>query len=222
MFNEDRKKIRLLGTDAISNAKYNGILGLVVLYGLFMNIILCVFFGRQSVQMMTNSPHLLLLIYFILCIAGSVIANKSDNPWISFLGYNMIVLPIGIIVSGVVGTTYLPLVLNAVKMTFAITIVIIVLSCLFPDFFLSLGKALFISLLALIAVSILFVFLRISSIWVAYFGAGIFTLYIGYDIQKAQQYPKTVDNAVDCAIDIYLDIINLFLRILEIMSKNKK
>lgn len=60
--------------------------------------------------------------------------------------------------------------------------------------------------------------------WVA---AGVFSLYIGYDFQRAQAYPKTADNAVDCALDIYLDIINLFLRILRILgsrgssSKNK-
>ena len=31
-------------------------------------------------------------------------------------------------------------------------------------------------------------------------------------------YPKTLDNAVDSALDIYLDVINLFLRILRILG----
>lgn len=51
--------------------------------------------------------------------------------------------------------------------------------------------------------------------------AAIFSLYIGYDWVKAQMYVKTVDNAVDSALDIYLDIINLFLQLLRILgSKN--
>ena len=54
--------------------------------------------------------------------------------------------------------------------------------------------------------------------WIA---AGLFSLYIGYDIYRAQQFPKTVDNAVDSALDIYMDIANLFLRLLSIMGKKK-
>ena len=48
----------------------------------------------------------------------------------------------------------------------------------------------------------------------------IFSLYIGYDWYRAQAYPKTLDNAVDSAIDLYIDIVNLFLRILALMSRD--
>ncbi len=44
-------------------------------------------------------------------------------------------------------------------------------------------------------------------------------MYIGYDIYRSQQYPKTLDNAVDSALDIYMDIANLFIRILSILGK---
>ena len=49
--------------------------------------------------------------------------------------------------------------------------------------------------------------------------AGLFSLYIGYDVWRSQQFPKTVDNAVDCALDIYLDLANLFIRLLSILAK---
>ena len=52
--------------------------------------------------------------------------------------------------------------------------------------------------------------------------AGIFALYIGFDIYRSQQFEKTVDNAVDCALDIYLDIANLFIRLLSIIAKSKR
>ena len=41
------------------------------------------------------------------------------------------------------------------------------------------------------------------------------------DVNKAMQRPRTLDNAVDSAVGIYLDILNLFLRILELMGKKK-
>ncbi len=43
--------------------------------------------------------------------------------------------------------------------------------------------------------------------------------YIGVDWGRANQIERTVDNAIDSAAALYLDIINLFLRILRIMSK---
>ncbi len=43
--------------------------------------------------------------------------------------------------------------------------------------------------------------------------------YIGYDWGRANQIPKTMDNAVDSAAALYMDIINLFLRILRIMGR---
>ena len=52
--------------------------------------------------------------------------------------------------------------------------------------------------------------------WIA---AGLFSLYLGYDIYRSQQYPKTIKNAVASALDIYLDLANLFIRLLEIMGK---
>ena len=49
--------------------------------------------------------------------------------------------------------------------------------------------------------------------------AGVFSLYIGFDVWRSQQFPKTVDNAVDCALDIYLDLANLFIRLLSILAR---
>ncbi|MCR5192464.1 MAG: Bax inhibitor-1 family protein, partial [Bacteroidales bacterium] len=49
----------------------------------------------------------------------------------------------------------------------------------------------------------------------------LFSGYIGYDVAKSQAYPKTLDNAVDSALDIYLDIINLFIRLLSILGRRE-
>ena len=49
----------------------------------------------------------------------------------------------------------------------------------------------------------------------------IFCGYIGYDWGRANSIPKTVDNAIDSAASLYMDIINLFLRILRIMGRRR-
>jgi len=49
----------------------------------------------------------------------------------------------------------------------------------------------------------------------------IFCGYVGVDWGRANQVPKTVDNAVDSAAALYMDIINLFLRILRILGRRR-
>jgi FtsH-binding integral membrane protein len=55
--------------------------------------------------------------------------------------------------------------------------------------------------------------------WIDWVVVGIFCGYIGYDWARANAIPKTLDNAVDSAAAIYIDIINLFIRILSIMGR---
>ena len=80
---------------------------------------------------------------------------------------------------------------------------------------------LFIALIGLVIAQLLCMLFNIYPTIISWVAAAIFSLYIGYDWVKAQMYVKTVDNAVDSALDIYLDIINLFLQLLRILgSKN--
>ena len=46
----------------------------------------------------------------------------------------------------------------------------------------------------------------------------IFCGYIGLDWVRAQSIPKNANNAIDSVVALYLDIINLFVRLLSIMS----
>ncbi len=90
-----------------------------------------------------------------------------------------------------------------------------------------LGKILFVSLLGLIVVGLLNIFffksplMRLIS---AYVGAVIFSLYLLYDFDQLEKSALAGDvsweTAINFAINIYLDIINLFLDLLEILSSD--
>ncbi len=211
----------------LSDNAYCGWLGGMVVYGLVVNMILCFIFDRYTSlfsYFFTSKGYLVFIgLYFGLCITGVLVANATVKPIISFIGYNMIVLPIGLLVAisvYIYGGVDSPVVAQALLITVIVTMVMTALSIAKPDIFSSLGKTLGVSLLALLAVSAVSYFTRReeSIIW-TYAGAGIFSLYIGFDIYRAMQYPKTKNNAINCAIEIYMDIINLFLRILRILAK---
>ena len=66
--------------------------------------------------------------------------------------------------------------------------------------------------------AVIYFFLKLYG---AVISALIFSCYIGYDWTRAQSGPKTVDAAIDSALSIYLDIVNLFLDLLRIVGDNK-
>ena len=221
----ERKSERLirpvLENELVSDRTYNLYLGGVVAYGLILNMLICAKLTDFALRL---NPIILFVGYFICVIVGTLISAKSNDPLISFLGYNLVVVPVGLVVSTAVyyyGGLNSKVVLQAITYTAGITVVMICLSILKPGFFSRLGGILFSGLIGIIIVELVLMIFRIPQSFTALFGAVLFSLYIGYDYWKAQQYPKTIDNAVDSALDIYLDIINLFLRILSILGNSK-
>ena len=55
----------------------------------------------------------------------------------------------------------------------------------------------------------------------AYIGAVIFTLYLLYDFNQLEKKAgdESWGTAIDISVNIYLDIINLFLDLLEILAE---
>ena len=88
-----------------------------------------------------------------------------------------------------------------------------------------LGGFLLISLIMLIVMGLLNIFFfhsKIFSLVRAYIGAVIFTLYLLFDFNRLEKMTgdKTWGVAIDIAVNIYLDIINLFLDLLEILAES--
>ena len=88
-----------------------------------------------------------------------------------------------------------------------------------------LGIFLFIALLILIAMTLLNTFVfksRFFSLLKAYFGVILFTLYLLYDFDRLEslgaQGETSWSAAIHIAVNLYLDIINLFLYLLEIFA----
>ena len=220
VFNAKERKLERMNSglpDTLSPNLYNGVIGLLLLYGFAVNALIV---HLCSGIVMQISPIVFLILYFVLCFAG-VACAASDKPGMSFLGYNLIVVPIGAVLALSLPDFDSDIMMTAILYTGLITAVMTALASFFPQLFSGLGKALGISLLVTLVLSLVSSFLlggagELIFLWV---GAGIFTLYIGYDWYKAQAYPKTLDNAVDSALDLYLDIINLFLKILRILAK---
>ena len=114
-------------------------------------------------------------------------------------------------------------ILNAILTTIGVTVVMIIAGQVFPGVFMSMGRALVVALSALIVVEIIMLIAGWSEPgFVDIIAAIIFSGLIGYDWAIAQSRPHTVDGAVDACAGLYLDVINLFLRIESSSSRRRK
>lgn len=202
----------------ISSNMYNMTIGLVLAYGFTVNWLMVKNIPVDLI--VTINPFLFVGGYILSCGVGVYLFVKSENPFVSFLGYNFVVVPFGLIINVVVSQYEPELVLEAMRVTGMVTIVMMLLGTLFPKFFQKIVGTLTVALFVVIIIETVEIILLKSHHGITDFiVVAIFCGYIGYDWGRANSIPKTVDNAVDSAASLYMDIIILFLRILRILSR---
>ena len=50
-------------------------------------------------------------------------------------------------------------------------------------------------------------------------GVALFSAYVVYDLNRAMSIPYSMKNAIDAAVEVYLDLINLFIRLLSLLGE---
>lgn len=216
-----RKEARLQSYDGrtLTARKYNATIFGMILYGLVANFLICLFCSNMAA---TVNSVAFFLAYLVCVIVGCIMSAVSTNPVAGFVGYNLIVLPSGFVISvavqeygglgsEVVTEAFLAATLIIATMTF--------FAVLNPQFCNRLGSLLFMALMGLIAAEVMMLFMGMKSSAISWASAIIFSFYISYDVSRSQVYPYTISNAVGSAMDIYLDIVNLFLSLLEIFGQ---
>ena len=139
------------------------------------------------------------------------------------IGYGLNILAFGTLLS-FVGLIYpAQYIVLAAVLTTVVVITMTVAGMLFPNAFLSMGKTLFIALIGLVVAEFVTMLLGIfyPNIF-AIIGIFIFSLYLGYDWARGQQYPSTASYACFTALQLYMDIINIFIRILRLMASRRR
>lgn len=217
------------GALELSESRYNLAIGATLAWGFFLNYLILQFAQPAILNLIYTSPMGystfmigFLIAYFALVTIGSGMVRSYD-PVKCFIGYNLIALPVGVVVSiAMIG--YDPgLVTRAALSTAIVTLSMMILSMVFPNLFTRVGPSLGIALLAVIVVESLSMLLFRANVtlldWVV---VGIMCLYIGYDWVRANSVQRTATNAIAAASALYLDIINIFLRLLRILARSQR
>lgn len=209
------------GSDALGRRTFLGAVAGLTLWGLGINAGLAFWALQTGFQ-----PTLWVMIpMMVLPFVGVLVSNFTKSLAGGLLGYHLILIPFGLML-GPILSAYTKagagaIVSQALILTGCTTGVMTLLGLTYPNLFSKLGGVLFGGLLALLILRVIGIF--VPSIgnagWIDWLAAGIFTLYIGYDWYRAMTLPATGRNAVDVAISLYLDIINLFLTILRLLGR---
>jgi len=207
--------------DQISSRTYNAIMCGTLLWGFLANVLMVAFLAATVMNLaMRVGPLWLFVGYIVLALVGIMMSARSSSPVVSFIGFNLLVLPMGVMLCLLVPGLPVAVVTKALLLTGIVTATMVLLGIVQPNLFLSMGRTLFIAFIAAFIAELVATFLfHYNGTAFDWIFVILFSGYIGYDVAKAQIYPKTVDFAIDCALDIYIDIIGLFIRLLSLFSR---
>lgn len=208
------------GSDQMSRGVFYLVMGVILSWGFILTRLVA-----QSTADWHPNIVMLLLVGLGIPIVGIFMSAMSSNPLVSFVGFNLTVGGLAAILGPVLAMYALKqpgLIERAAALTALSTFAMGVSGLMFPNFYRQIGGVLFGALTALVVVSIARLFIpAIQGVGIIdYISAAIFSLYIGYDMYRASEIPATLDNAVDVAVSLYLDIINLFLDLLRILGSS--
>jgi len=159
-----------------------------------------------------------IFIGLLLPIVGILLATSDSIP-LSLIGYTMITIPLGLVLGNNLNYYSPDVVTKVTTLTAMITVIMGISGFLFPNFYSKIGGFLAVSLVSIILIRILGIFIPFLQLSIIdYFSAGIFSLYIGYDLWRASIASRTVRSALHISISLYMDILNLFVSLLSIFD----
>ena len=210
------ERMKAVGT-ALTENKYNAVIGSTVLWGIIINFLMARFATGTILRLDYRAA---LVIYFVGSIGSMLVVYKAQNPVVSFLGFTGLALSMGLLLTYYLTVYTESTIYKAFMLTAIITVIMLIISTLYPGIFLSIGRGLGITLLVCVVVELVGMLIFRSSMDIMdYVVCFVFCGFIGFDWAKAQAFPKTLNNAFLSAADIYLDVINIFIRLLSILGK---
>lgn len=163
------------------------------------------------------------LAVLVVAIIGCLLSAASDSAVTSVIGYALVSGPFGLLLGPVVAMHDQSTVIKVFTLTALIVVVLGTIGALIPNDLSRWGRPLFGALLlfivGLIAVplfGVLGVPVHGALTVLQWFGLVVFGGLVIFDLNRAARLPRTHNNAVDSALAIYLDVINLLMIIFDL------
>lgn len=202
---------------ALSDRTFYLIIGAALLFGFLVNALEVMFLTDYFLSW---NPMVFLIVYLVMVLAGCLMSVLSKNPVIGFIGYCMVVLPLGALLAIYLPAFSYKTITSAFLVTTFLSLFMVILSLVYPRAFSSIFALLGIALLVALIYQIVAIFTGFgNSTWVDWLVVLLFSAYVGFDVSLARSRPRTVNNAVASACAIYMDLIYVFIRLVAIFGR---
>lgn len=207
----------------ISRRLYNLLLtGFVLLSFVVMAACSYVTSTYEFMLFMMRNPFALMIGMFAGSIGGCIvmsIGRSKESLAMSLVGYALFTLTFGFSTSFILGMYDLQTISTAFSATAGIMTVFGAAGIMFPSFFQRIQGVLVTGLIALVVVQLIMMLIGVGQTLIDIAVIVLFCGFIGYDVHRASTAAPTVANALWYAIDLYLDILNVFIRLLSIFGR---
>lgn len=213
-----------IGAPTITRRAYNaltfGIVAIAFLitwgeYSLIMNGSLG-FLLRNGIVTLIGS-----LIFTIAGIALMSIGKSKQSVGLSVGGFALFTLTFGATTALALTHYSVGTIAYAFLITACLSGIFLIAGVTFPEFFSRIGGVLLIGLIGLFIVEfVAVVFFHANQTLFDYIAIALFCGFLGYDAYVMSQDAPTVPNAIFYATDIFLDIVNILIRILNILDRD--
>ncbi|WP_318493338.1 Bax inhibitor-1 family protein [Photobacterium leiognathi] len=205
-FNESGKPVE------ISDHLFQFIIGAIIFYGFALNWVIV---SNVDASLLTPYAGTVLIGYVVSAIIAAIITTKSKSPVVSFLGYNILVVPAGLMLVLALDGVPQNTIVGTIQLTSLITGLMMIVGMGFPGFFRSIIKICMLALLLTIAAEVVLFFVGVTLPLLNYVGIACLMVFIAFEWGTAvHSTNRTLDQAVDIACSMYLSILGLFLRLL--------
>jgi FtsH-binding integral membrane protein len=162
----------------------------------------------------------------VVAIVGGSVAQASPDPFVSTIGGAICALLMGMMIGPFVGSFEKGIVVRAFVLTAGIVLVTGLIGALLPQDLSAWGAPLLGLLLGAIVMqfgsavlSALGRPMRVAFTALDWAILILFSLMMVYDLNRAKRIDPTLDNAIDVAVNVFLNAINILIRILALMDK---
>ncbi len=181
----------------------------------------------------TFSNNMWLLLGFMLAcmavsIGGGLLAHANDDPMISVVGGAICAGAMGLMIGPFVALYELGSVTQAFALAAGVVMVTGFIGAVLPANLSAWGAPLFGLLLGAIFVQFggivlaaVGVDMRLSFTILDWAVLILFCAIMVYDLNMARRLDRTLNNAIDVAVNVFLNFANIFIRILSIMGQKK-
>lgn len=213
---------RQSGVDTLSSRAYNFAIPFfttleIMIAGLAASVSYSWTFGGSSALYL-----LFIFACFIAAVGGSIFTMSTDVPILSFAGGSLTAAAMGLMVGPFVALYSGADVFQAFVLTAGVVLLTGFIGATIPQDLVGWGSTLFGALLGLIIINFAAIFLGATTGFVMtlidWAVVLLFSAIMMYDMNQAQRLDKTLDNAIDVSVNVFMNFMNIFIRLLAIFG----